>query len=194
MIYDSGFLYSFVLIPLLIFFARITDVSIGTLRIVFISKGYKYLAPVFGFFEVLIWLLAMGKIMQNLDNWVYYVAYASGFATGNFIGLFIEERIALGYINLRIITKIDGTNLIKHLSAEGYGVTQIEATGSTGHVHIIYCTIKRNQFKEVIPIIFKHNPNAFYTIEDIRFANKGVYPIKSLLKTKRTYAWWRLGK
>ncbi|MBN2167294.1 MAG: DUF2179 domain-containing protein [Marinilabiliaceae bacterium] len=193
MINSPDFIYSYVLIPFLIFIARISDVTIGTLRIVFVSKGYKILAPLFGFFEVLIWLIAMSKIMQNLDNWVYYIAYASGFAAGNYVGLILEEKIALGHINLRIITKKDGSKLIKRLSAEGYGVTQIEATGSRGKVHIIYCTIKRKEYKDVIPIIFDYNPKAFYTIEDVRFSNREGTSYKFTQK-KNFLSLFRIGK
>lgn len=191
---DSALIYSFLIIPILIFIARITDVTIGTLRIVFVSKGFKILAPIFGFFEVLIWLLAMGKIMQNLDNWLYYIAYASGFAAGNYVGLIIEERLALGYINLRIITKRDGSKLIKRLAEEGYGVTQIEATGSKGKVHVIYCTIKRKEVKDVVPVIFRYNPNAFYTIEDVKFSSKPIQHLKSIPKPKKIFSHWRIGK
>jgi uncharacterized protein YebE (UPF0316 family) len=192
---DFQLLLTWVIIPILIFLARVSDVTIGTLRIVFVSKGMKYLAPVLGFFEVFIWLLAMSKIMQNLDNWLYYIAYSGGFATGNFVGLILEERLALGHVNLRIITQKDGSELIRRLAAEGFGVTQIEAVGSQGKVHVIYCTIKRTAYPEVIPIIYQCNPNAFYTIEDIRFINKGVHPVKSpLLRPRRLPFRWRIGK
>ena len=89
--FDSD-LFSYVLMPLLIFLARICDVSIGTLRIIFVSKGKKNIAPILGFFEVLIWITAISKIMQNLDNYINYIAYAAGFATGNLIGMIIEEK------------------------------------------------------------------------------------------------------
>jgi uncharacterized protein YebE (UPF0316 family) len=193
---DFDQVYALIIIPLFIFLARVSDVSIGTIRIVFVSKGLKYLAPILGFFEVFIWLLAMSKVMSNLDNIIYYVAYAGGFATGNYIGLLIEERLAIGFVNLRIITQKDGSQLIKHLSSEGYGVTQIEAHGSQGQVHIIYCIIKRTEYKQIVQIISMHNPNAFYTIEDIRFINKGVHPNKSDMKRPRNLSLlrWRLGK
>ena len=84
--FDSN-LFIYVLLPLLIFMARICDVSIGTLRIIFVSKGKRNIAPVLGFFEVLIWITAISKIMENLDNYVNFVAYAAGFATGNFVGM-----------------------------------------------------------------------------------------------------------
>ncbi len=183
---------SYILIPVLIFLSRVADVSIGTLRIIFISKGYKFIAPILGFFEVLIWLLAMSRIFQNLDMWFYYIAYAGGFATGNLVGLMIEERLALGYVNLRIITHHSGEALIKRLIKEGYGVTTVNAQGSQGPVNIIFCIIKRAEFKIINQIIKEVHPTAFYTIEDIKSANKGVFPIRS--QSKPTQSFWRMGK
>ncbi|MCU4155993.1 DUF2179 domain-containing protein [Carboxylicivirga sp. A043] len=171
----DGFTMTYIAIPLLIFLSRVADVTIGTLRIVFLSKGFKVLAPVLGFFEVLIWLLAMTKIFENLDNWFYFIAYAGGFAMGNYIGLIIEERIALGVVNIRIITQKSGVELIKNLSESGYGVTHLDAHGSKGPVHIIYCILKRKDVAEVTEIIKRFNPKAFYTLEDIRFTNSGVF-------------------
>ncbi len=189
----NEFWFTWIIIPALIFLSRVLDVTLGTLRIVFISKGFKILAPILGFFEVFIWLLAMTKIFQNLDNWFYFIAYSAGFATGNYIGLLIEERLALGYINLRIITQVPGTALIKKLSNEGFGVTSIEANGSLGKVNIIYCVIKRSDYNQVTALIYEYNPKAFFTIEDIRFASKGVYPVRSILKSHGSVT-WRKGK
>lgn len=183
---------TYILIPVLIFLARVADVSIGTMRIIFVSKGYKYIAPILGFCEILIWLMAMSKIFQNLDMWFYYVAYAGGFATGNFIGLMIEERLALGYVNLRIITHHSGEALIKNLVKEGYGITNVNAQGSLGPVNIIFCIIKRAEIKKVNQIIKQVHPEAFYTIEDVRTANKGVFPIRSQANPIQSF--WRLGK
>jgi len=87
------------LLPVLIFFARVLDVSIGTMRIVFLSRGMRLMAPVFGFFEVLIWLIAISRIMGNLTSWVNYVAYASGFAAGNYVGMYLENRLAMGLLS-----------------------------------------------------------------------------------------------
>ncbi|WP_026472926.1 DUF2179 domain-containing protein [Alkaliflexus imshenetskii] len=187
------FWITWIFIPLMIFFARVSDVTIGTLRIVFVSKGFKFLAPILGFFEVFIWLLAMSKIFQNLDNWLYYVAYSAGFAVGNYIGLLIEERLALGFVNLRIITLASGDALIKRLSTEGFGVTTTEAMGTRGRVNVIYCVIKRSDYKHVAKIILEYNPKAFYTIEDIRFANQGVFPIRSMMRGYGNFP-WRKGK
>lgn len=180
--FTDNFIYIYVIIPALIFLARVSDVTLGTIRIVFVSKGMKILAPLLGFFEILIWLIAMSKIFQNLDNWFYYIAYAGGFAMGNYVGLKIEERLALGYLNIRIITQKSGLKLIKELSSAGYGVTYMDAQGSRGDVNIIYCIIKRKDITDITSIIKNYNPNAFYTLEDIRFANFGVFPGKSMIK------------
>jgi uncharacterized protein YebE (UPF0316 family) len=189
----EGFWYTWVLIPSLIFVARVADVSIGTIRIVFISKGLKLLAPVLGFFEIFIWLLAMTKIFENLDNWFYFIAYSAGFATGNYIGLLIEEKLALGYANLQIITQKSGIDLARKLSEEGFGVTWNDANGSRGKVTVIYCVIKRSNFRRVSEVIQKYNPRAFYTIEDIRFANQGVFPMRTIQRSFGQFP-WRKGK
>nr|WP_321452151.1 DUF2179 domain-containing protein [uncultured Carboxylicivirga sp.] len=185
-------LYTYVAIPLLIFLARVADVTIGTIRIVFVSKGMKLWAPVLGFFEILIWLIAMSKIFENLDNWFYFIAYAGGFATGNYVGLKIEERLALGYVNIRIITQKSGMDLIQRLTSAGYGITYMDAEGSRGPVNVIYCITKRKEILRISEIIKKYNPKAFYTLEDIRFANSGVFPVKSVIK--RNYIPLRKGK
>lgn len=183
---DSN-LFVYGIVPLLIFLARVSDVTIGTLRIVFVSKGFKFLAPILGFFEILIWLIAMSKIFQNLDNWFYYVAYAMGFATGNYVGLKIEERMALGYVNLRIVTALPGNELIESLTKAGYGVTHIKAQGSQGNVNVIFCIVKRKYIEKIRCLLKEYNPNAFYTIEDIRFANLSYTSSPERISKRRFY-------
>jgi uncharacterized protein YebE (UPF0316 family) len=184
--YHSG-LFSYLVLPLLIFCARICDVTIGTVRIVMVAKGQKYLAPVMGFFEVLIWIITMSKVMQNMDNWLCYIGYAGGFATGNLVGLLIEEKIALGVVKIQIITGNKAGVLIEALKQAGYGITHIDAKGSTEEVSIIYTFVKRTELPKVEEIILRHNPKAFYSIEDVKSVNQGIFPIRP---GKR----WRLGK
>ncbi len=130
--------------------ARIIDVSLGTLRIIFVTKGMKRVAPLVGFFEVLIWLMAISRIMQDLDNWACYIAYAAGFATGNFVGMFLEEKLAIGHEMIRVITRKDATKLIENLRAKGYGVTSVRAEGIEGEVAVIYIIARRSMIKEVL--------------------------------------------
>lgn len=170
---------------LLIFFARILDVSVGTLRIIFVSKGLKYRSALLGFVESLIWILAISKVMQNLGDWQTYVAFASGFAAGNFVGIALEERIAIGSAIIRVITRHEAPKLIRHLRSAGYGVTSVEGKGETGEVKVIFTLIKRRQLPDVVAVIKKYSPKAFYSIEDVRFASGAVYfppisPDKSL--------------
>lgn len=181
-------LFSFLLLPLMIFFARIADVTVGTLRIVMVSKGQKYIAPILGFFEVIIWLVAMSKIMQNMDNWIAYVAYGAGFATGNLIGLILEEKLAVGIVQLQIITRKGADNLIAKLKASGYGITYHEAQGATEKVAVIYTIIKRTDINKVLEIMKIYNPQAFYSAEDVKFVNR------KLTSPINTMSRWRKGK
>ena len=181
-------LFNYVIFPLIIFCARIADVTFGTFRIVMVSKGNKLIAPILGFFEVFIWIIVIGKIMQNLDQWINIVAYAAGFATGNFVGLIIEDKVAMGIVKIQIITAKPAVTLIDELVVAGYGITHHEASGANGKVNIIYSIINRKEVSKIIEIIGKHNPNAFYSIEDVKFVNKEISPINPL----RHY--WRKGK
>lgn len=163
-------------IPLLIALARITDVSIGTLRIIFVAKGLRLLAPILGFFEVSIWLGAISQVMQNLTNTTNFIAYALGFSLGNYLGMYIESRLALGMVVVRIITKKDSTLLVQSLRELRYSVTVADAHGNAGAVKIIFTVIKRSDIKTVTTLILKHNPLAVYSIEDVRHASDPDFP------------------
>jgi len=169
-------IYTWFILPLLIFLARILDVSLGTIRFIFVSKGVRHLASLIGFFEVLIWLLAIGQIMKNLNNVACYIAYGGGFALGTFLGILIEEKLSIGMVAIRIITRKDASELIQFLQAKNYGITCIDAEGAQGQVKVIFMIIRRQNLKNVIEIIKRFNPNAFYSIEDIRFVSEGVFP------------------
>lgn len=165
----------FVLIPILIFLARVCDVTIGTIRIILLSKGHKILAPLLGFIEVIIWLAAIGQVMQNLSNPISYIAYGGGFAFGNFVGIWLEKKLALGLQAIRVIT----TNMLQSLGMilldEGYAVTFVEAKGSKGPVNIIYTVVKRKEVEHIMEIIRMFEPTAFVTVEDIRTTYAGYF-------------------
>lgn len=167
--------FNWVVLPLLIFSSRIIDVSLGTLRIMFVSRGKRYLAPLLGFFEVMVWIIAISQIMQNLNNFACYIGYAGGFATGTFIGIMIEEKLAIGMLVVRVILVKDECQLKERLAMAGFGVTEVDARGANGEVKIIYTIIKRKELNEVMDIINKCNSKAFYSIEDARMVNQGVF-------------------
>ena len=163
-------------IPLLIALARITDVSIGTLRIIFVAKGLRLWAPILGFFEVSIWLGAISQVMENLTNVTNFFAYAIGFSLGNYLGMYIESRLAIGMVVVRIITKNDSFSLVEALRLMRYSVTVADAQGNSGDVKIIFTVIKRSDIKMVQSLILKYNPEAVYSIEDVRHANDPDFP------------------
>lgn len=187
---SSGY-YTWFVIPFLIFAARVADVSMGTVRVIFVSRGFKYLAPVVGFFEIIIWLLAIGQIMTNLSNPMCYIAYAGGFAIGNYVGICIAERLSLGLVLIRIISKKDAMPLVEQLKNENYGVTSVDGHGTSGEVKVVFTIVPRREVKSVIEQVKKFNPNAFYTIEEVGFVEKGVFPVR---KNWHDAAWLRLFK
>ena len=155
------------------------------MRLIFVSRGYKLLAVICGFFEVLVWLIAITQIINNLTNPIYYIAYAGGFATGNFVGMFIEEKIAIGNVLIRVITKNEMVKLTEYLKKHNYGVTLFPAQGMYGTVQILFTIIPRMEIESIVSFIKKVNPHAFYTIEDIRFVKEKNDPRKTSLFFRR---------
>ena len=168
--------FNWVVLPVLIYIARISDVTLGTMRIISLSRGLRKVAPVLGFFEMLIWLLAIRQLFNHLNNPVCYLAFAGGFSTGVYTGMYIEHKMAMGLRILQIITRYDSTNLIRILKEEGYGLTTIDAEGNQGQVKILYTLVKRRDLPKVLDYVRENNPNAFYTIEDVRSAGQGIFP------------------
>jgi len=160
-------MFTWVVIPVIIFIARIVDVTIGTARVIFVSRGYRLLAASAGFFEVLIWLMAIGQIMQNLTNPLCYIAYASGFALGNYIGITLTEKLSLGIVLIRVIINQSAEKLIESLKRKQFGVTSLEGTGAYGSVNIVFTIVPRHQVRQVVGLIQEFNPRAFYSIEEI---------------------------
>jgi len=169
-------LVTWVIMPLFIFVARVVDVSLGTMRIVFTSRGKYLLAPILGFVEVFIWIVAVSQLVRNIHSLVAYLAYAAGFALGTFLGLQIERRLAMGKLVLRIILQEGGEELARLLHASGHGATVVDAHGSTGSVKLIYTIIERRDLKEVENLIMKDNPRAFLSVEEISETRAGYFP------------------
>jgi len=181
--YLAGFfnhdLFVYLILPLLIFCFRIFDQSIGTVRLIFSAKGLKNLAPLFAFFESFIWLMAISQIMKDVSNLVMYFAFAGGYATGNYFGILLEEKLSVGNVVIRIIPKKDTTALITYLRSQGYGVTVLDADGSMGPTKMLFTTVRRREAKTVIGIVNQYNPNAFYTIDEVKTVSGGYFANKS---------------
>jgi len=179
-------IYTFVVLPLLIFLARIFDVSLGTMRLIYVSKGFKRIVPFIAFVEVLIWIIAIGQIMENLTHPICYVAYAAGFAAGNYIGMCLTDKMSLGMVLIRILTKTDATELIEALRAKEYGLTTVNGQGVYGKVKILFSVVPKSDAKAVISLVRNFNPKAFYTVEEIGFTESGFFP-----KRKRAFTFNR---
>jgi uncharacterized protein YebE (UPF0316 family) len=157
-------------IAIMIFFARVIDVSIGTLRIMVVSKGRRLLASTLGFFEVFIWLIAITQVLQNLNGILSYVMYSAGFAAGTFTGMTIERRLSLGKSIVRIIVPRNETSLVDDLIEQGFGVTHLHADGSKGPVEIIFSVVDQGKLRDILGLVKRRKPAAFYTVEDVRMA------------------------
>jgi uncharacterized protein YebE (UPF0316 family) len=168
-------LFDWLILPGIIFLARLVDVALGTLRIIFVSRSMRNLAPLVGFFESLIWLFAVSQIVLNLNNIMSYFAFAAGFATGNYVGIYLENKLAVGLLSVRVVTSEDGSDLINYLSAQNFGVTSISATGVSGKVRLIISVIKRKDIDEYLRIVKQFNPKAFISIEDVRSVKEGYF-------------------
>lgn len=188
---------TWVVIPILIFLARICDVTIGTARVIFVSRGYRVLAAATGFFEVLIWLLAIGQIMQHLDNPMCYIAYASGFSLGNYIGITLTEKLSLGTVLVHVLTNRDPSALITALRDSQYGVTTVQAQGAFEPVKLVFTIVPRSHLGKVMQIIHEHNPKSFCTIQEIGSMAKGFIPQRKrigMLRINHVFKPFRKGK
>jgi len=173
----------------MIFFGRIIDVTLGTMRIIFVSKGAKLKAPIIGFFEVFIWVVVISQILVRANDLVSYLSYAAGYATGNYVGILLEQRIAYGVILCRIYTGKNGTNLVKLLKEMGHGATMIPAKGSVAEVDIVETVVERKEMKNLEKALGEFDPNLFYIVEDLRTKQNGIFS-----KRENILRRWRQGK
>jgi uncharacterized protein YebE (UPF0316 family) len=163
-------------LPLSIFLAEVCVVTLSTLRIIFIARGRKLLAPVIGFFEVGIWLFAIGQVMKNLSDPGCYLGFAAGFTLGNFLGIVLEGRLALGTLVVRVITPRDAAPLVAALRQAGYGVTSQEGRGAAGPVRVVLTVVPRKELGNVTALVETFAPDAFYAVADVQAAARGVFP------------------
>lgn len=162
--------FNYIILPLLIFLARIVDVSLGTVRIIFTTKGHKNLASILGFFEVLIWIMIIGKIMENMKSPWLYVVYALGFSAGTYVGMYLDEKLCVGKVMVRLIIKRNDKELLNNLREANYPLTVVNAVSGREmkRAAIVFSVINRKKLKKFLDIVNSTNPKAFYSIEDVR--------------------------
>jgi len=166
----------YLVIPLMIMLARICDVTIGTFRIILVSRGERLYASLAGFVEVFIWVIVVSQVMTNLGGWINYIAFAAGFAMGNYIGITLERRLAMGMVIMRVISNKPADELIEHLKQEYHGVTSIAARGVSGEVRLVLSVIKRKDIPFFLKIVKNYNPKAFVSVEDVRHLSETHLP------------------
>jgi uncharacterized protein YebE (UPF0316 family) len=166
----SESVFSYLILPLLIFFARIFDVSINTVRIIYVLGGRKFTSTLLGFFESFIWLMAIRQIFEHLDNWMCYVAYPGGFAAGIFVGMIIEEKIAYGKVITRIITRKEVGGLLLYLNQQGFRYTYVKAEGPDGLENLVFTVLEREKLETLLQKLKEILPTAFYTVEKVNRA------------------------
>jgi uncharacterized protein YebE (UPF0316 family) len=166
------------LTPLIIFVAEACVVTIATMRSIFVSRGMKAAAAGLGLVEASIWLFAVGQVFQNLSNVSCSIAYAAGFTLGNYLGVLLEQKVAVGNVSLRVVTRRDVVGLVQNLTVAGYGVTRLNAVGSTGPVQVVLTVVKRKELGRVVALIKTFDPGVFYSVDDLHSAGSGVFPAK----------------
>lgn len=159
----------------LIFILRVLDMTLDTLRVLFVMRGKKQIAWVLGFCQSAIYIFAIGRVLSQLNNPLNIIGYAAGFATGNVVGMIIEERIAIGHTLVNIISPRLGSAIVAHLRQNGYAVTELSARGKDGMVSMINCSVLRKQVDKVHTLINEIDPEAFITAEDVRPIKHGFW-------------------
>jgi uncharacterized protein YebE (UPF0316 family) len=158
---------------LLIFLLRVTDVSMGTVRTIMIMRGMRKWAALIGFVEVSIWVVAISRVITNLDTVWNVIGYSGGFATGTLLGMWIENKLALGYVDVRIISMTKGQEIVQIIRQAGYGATRLQAEGQSGPVCVISAVAPRKQATDIIRLANKVDATAFVTIEEARHVVRG---------------------
>jgi len=160
---------------LLIFGLRVADMTFDTLRVLFVMRGRKMIAWVLGFMQSAIFVIAITSVLSNLNNPLNIIGYAAGFATGNVVGIYIEDRLAIGFIHLQIISPTYGYAIGDRLRADGFAVTEVPARGKDGMVTMLNCNVRRKQVPEVEKLVYEVDGDAFVTAAEIRSVRRGFW-------------------
>lgn len=167
---------SYVLLPALIFLARVADVTVATVKLMFVVNNARKAAAILGFFESLITIVALARIMQDASNLPAYVMYAGGFATGTYVGMWIEEKLAYGNVLVRIIGKHIPDELLSYLTENQYRYSMVDANDQGGNTLILFTVCKRSRLSEFLEILENIAPKALYTIEGVKKVSNEFLP------------------
>lgn len=175
--------------PLFIFLFRIADVSCDTMRVILAVRGKRVIAAFLGFFQALIWILAVGTVIKHLDSVPHVIAYAAGFGMGTFVGVTIENAVAYGLATVRIVSAHGGVEIASALRDAGYGVTEFPGYGRDGKVEIVNTVVRRSEIDKVQEIVAKWDAKAFVTVEEPRVLMGGSFAIRQRSALTRWTRW-----
>ncbi len=174
---DTVGMQSALLGALLIFLLRLSDMTLDTMRLMFTMRGHKWLAALVGFMQAAIVVVAIAKVVRNVTNVWNIIAYAGGFACGILVGMTLEERMALGFSHLQIISKTKGDAVAEALRGAGHAVTVICGTGKDGAVSIVTCMVRRSDAKTIRALAEEVDPSAFLTGDEFRPLARGYFRV-----------------
>lgn len=157
----------------LIFCLRLVDVSLGTVRLLMIGRGQRKIAPLLGFVEVTIWVVAISQVITNLDNIINILAYSGGFAAGTLVGMWIEDKLPLGYVGISIVSTTQGQKIARKLRQADYGVTELLGSGRSGVVNLITTIVPRKDVKHVFQLVSQTDPKSFIAVDDMKVVKRG---------------------
>ncbi len=164
------------LAALLIFGLRVADMALDTVRVLFVVRGRKKLAWILGFFQSLIFVIAITSVLESLmANPLKILGYAAGFATGNVVGMYIEERLAIGHIHINIISPMRGHVVAEKIRSSGFAVTEVPAHGKSGMVSMLLVDVLRKDVDKIETVVLEADPDAFVTAEDVRPVRRGFW-------------------
>jgi uncharacterized protein YebE (UPF0316 family) len=163
------------LMALAIFILRVVNIAMDTVRMLTVMRGMKLISYILGVLESLLFILALGPVLSNLNNVVFILAYAVGFATGGWLGMIIEERLAFGFVHITVVSSKRGAKIAKSLRKHGHAVTEIQAQGKDGAVTLLETSVQRKHMKNVREIICKSDDQAFITTRDIQPLHRGFW-------------------
>ena len=160
---------------LVIFALRVANVSLDTLRMLFVMRGRKFLVWILGVVTSTIYIVVIASVLQHTNNFLSVLGYATGYATGNVVGMWLEERLAIGFTEIRIISPQRGAAIMERLRDAEYAVTEIPARGKDGMVTVLNCSVRRKEIAEVESIVRQIDTDAFITAEDVRAVQHGFW-------------------
>jgi uncharacterized protein YebE (UPF0316 family) len=158
---------------LLIFCLRLVDVSLGTVRLLMIGRGQRKIAPLLGFVEVTIWVIAISQVITNLDNIINILAYSGGFAAGTLVGMWIEDKLPLGHVGISVVSTTQGQEIAGKLRQADYGVTELIGSGQSGVVNLITTIVTRKDVKDVFQLVNQTDPRSFIAVDDMKVVKRG---------------------